>query len=152
MWLNRKAIKKRQPLISTSTPPFQVYPSFLSKNFKPPSDSIFRRSYPWGGGGSNYVAAQTIVPEDYCPREKLRPGKLPPWMIAPGLLPQDNYPKIIASGQYPPGNCPRGLLFGWFVAYIITPRTMAPAKTAPQENCPKDKLQLRHFFSKNKKS
>ena len=159
MWLNCKAIKKRQPLISTSTPPFQVYPSFLSKNFEPPKWLNFWEVLPppsfnegGGGGPTNYVAAQTIVPEDYCPREKLRPGKLPPWMIVPGLLPQDNYPKIIASGQYPPGNCPRGLLFGWFVAYIITSRTMAPAKTAPQENCPKDKLQLRHFFPKNKKS
>ena len=32
-----KVIKKWQPHISTSTPPFQVYPLFLAKNFKPPS-------------------------------------------------------------------------------------------------------------------
>ena len=33
--LNCKVIKKLQPPISTSTPPFLVYPPFLAKNFVP---------------------------------------------------------------------------------------------------------------------
>ena len=63
-------------------------------------------------------------------------------MVIEESVPQDNCPpdyffrkitpKIIAPWQYPPGNCPRGKLsFGWFVAYIFTPRTIGPEKTAP---------------------
>ena len=57
MQLNCKVIKKRQPPISTSTPPFQGYPPFLA-NFlvppPPPSDSIFEDStspFPFNNGG-----------------------------------------------------------------------------------------------------
>ena len=34
MWLNCKVIKTLQPPISTSTPLFQVYPTFLTNNFE----------------------------------------------------------------------------------------------------------------------
>ena len=44
-------------------------------------------------------------------------------------------PKIIGPWQYSPGNCLRGKLpFGWFVAYIVAPRT-----NGPEENCPTGK-------------
>ena len=58
IWLNCEEIKKWQPPISRSTPPFQVYPHFLAKNFVPsqvthflegPTSSLIR------GWGSNYV-------------------------------------------------------------------------------------------------
>ena len=61
MQLNCKVIKKRQPPISTSTPPFQGYPPFLA-NFlvphPPPSDSIFEDSaspFPFNKGGGGGV-------------------------------------------------------------------------------------------------
>ena len=71
----------------------------------------------------------------------ITPEQLPS-MVIEESVPQDNCPpdyffrkitpKIIAPWQYPPGNCPRGKLsFGWFVAYIFTPRTIGPEKTAP---------------------
>ena len=47
MQLNCKVIKKWQPPISTSAPPFQGYLPLSSKILgSPPSDSIFGRSYP----------------------------------------------------------------------------------------------------------
>ena len=51
--------------ISTSTPPLQVYPLFLAKNFVPsPSDSFFGRSYsPFNkeGGGVGGVPTMIIL-------------------------------------------------------------------------------------------
>ena len=59
MWLNCKVIKKWQPPISTSTPPFQVYPPFLVKNFVPHKWLNFWKFLPpfkkGGGWGSDYV-------------------------------------------------------------------------------------------------
>ena len=46
MQLNCKVIKKWQPPISTSTPPFQGYPTFLKIFGIPLSDLIFGRYYP----------------------------------------------------------------------------------------------------------
>ena len=63
MWLNCKVIKKCQTPISKSTPPFQVYPPFLAKNFVPPKVTQFLEGltpppppHPTliGGEGSNY--------------------------------------------------------------------------------------------------
>ena len=67
MQLNCKVIKKWQPPISASKPPFQGYPPFLLKFLVPPLPQVtqflegLRRSYPppphpfnKGAGGSNY--------------------------------------------------------------------------------------------------
>ena len=58
MQLNCKVIKKWQPPISTSAPPFQGYPPLSSKILgSPSSDSIFGRSYPpliRGGGEGGF--------------------------------------------------------------------------------------------------
>ena len=61
MWLNCKVTKKLQPPISTSTPPFQVYPPFLAKNFVPPPQvTQFLESptppppFNKGGGGEGF--------------------------------------------------------------------------------------------------
>ena len=139
MWLNCKAIKKRQPLISTSTPPFQVYPSFLSKNFKPPNDSIFGRSYPLPplirGGG-----VPTMLP----------PRQLSPRIIAPeknwGLenCPLDDCPRIIAPGQLPKDNCIL-TISPWKLPPRIAFRMICrlcnyPSDNGPDENCPPGKL------------
>ena len=95
---------------------------------------------------SRIIAPYTITPEDNCPRGKLPLGQLPPDYCPPddcpwGQLPLDYCsriitPKVIAPWHYTPGNCHRGKLrFGWFVAYIIAPRT-----NGPEENCPAGKL------------
>ena len=68
----------------------------------------------------------------------------PPVNCLPGWLPPGSSPKIIAPGQYPPGNCTRGKLsFGWYVA----PRT-----NGSEEKCPSGKLSQGYFFPKNQKS
>ena len=59
MQLNCKVIKKRQPPISTSTPPFQGYPPFLANFLVPPHPQVtqFLKVLPppspliMGGGG-----------------------------------------------------------------------------------------------------
>ena len=73
----------------------------------------------------------TIAPEENFPPNNCLRGQLLLNYCSPTIT-----PKIIAPWQYTPGNCPRGKLpFGWFVAYIIAPRT-----NGPEENCPAGKL------------
>ena len=64
--------KKVATSISTSTPPFNVYPPFLAKTFVPPSpsDSIFGRSYPalitQGRGGGGVPTMLILGPKGSC--------------------------------------------------------------------------------------
>ena len=92
-----------------------------------------RKITPWIIGLRIIVPLRTIAYEDNCPRGKLPPGQLLPrivvpkenwhpdncpWMIVPGLLLPDNYPK---------DNCPL---------------TIFSLEISPEENCLSDNLLL----------
>ena len=78
----------------------------------------------------------TVAPEENFPPNNYPRGQLLLNYCSPTIT-----PKIIAPWQYTPGNCPRGkLTFGWFMAYIVAPRT-----NGPEENYPVGKLHSRYF-------
>ena len=100
------------------------------------------------------------LPLGWLPHRQSPPRKIAPrinasltiasWMIVPAFLLPDNYSKDNCSLTLSPWKLPpRKIAFGWFVAYIIAPRTNAHEENAPQGNCPEDKLHPRYFFPKN---